>query len=247
MNILRFRSFILFPALHIVVLAVLLTNSNWLLILALGVALAVPIHTMGYSIGYHKLFAHASFNAKKFYPYVSTFIAMLALYGGPLASALAHRIHHKHVDLEKDPHSPCHGLFHAYIGWLWKPKIRPRDMHQVQDLFEKYPWMRRIERYDLLVPLIVYPLLFVISPILGASIMIGCLLSLHIGLCVNAFGHDPKIPGDVKTVDRIWLAKWISPAFNHRQHHTVNNGYDDGSDKVYDFQVYIIEKFLLAK
>ena len=55
----------------------LLTNPNWLLMLLIGLVLAVPIHTMGYSIGYHKLFAHASFKAKRWYPYVSTFIEFL--------------------------------------------------------------------------------------------------------------------------------------------------------------------------
>lgn len=247
MNVLRFRSFVLFPLFHLVVLYVLLTNPSWLLILTVGILSALPIHTFGYSIGYHKMFAHGAFKAKTFYPYLSTFIAMLALYGGPLATSLAHRIHHRFVDTDRDPHSPCHGRWHAYIGWLVKPNLSKRDAIYIKDIVTNYPWTRLAEKYDLAVPLIVYPLLFWISPVLGGIIMIGCLLSLHIGLLVNAYGHDPKIEGEVKTVNRIWLANLITPAFNHRQHHTVNNGYDDGDEHVYDWQALIIRKFLLAK
>ena len=240
MTKIRFRFFLLFPILHLIVAWTLITNPSWILILVLGIVLYYPIHDLGFSIGYHKLFAHKSFKPKKFYPYLTTFICMLALYGGPLASSLIHREHHKHSDAERDPHSPTKGFWHAYLGWTWSYSNQDNHLLKIHDLIKEYPWMIRIEKYELAVPLITYPLLFWISPVVGCAVLIACLLSLHVSMITNAVSHTRQ----GKILDMTWLANWVNPAFNHKYHHTTP-GYDYSTDSVKDRQAWVIEKFLI--
>lgn len=234
--------FLLFPILHLIVAWVLISNSNWALILMLGVVLYYPIHDLGFSIGYHKLFAHRTFKPKSFFPYLTTFICMLALYGGPLASSLIHREHHRFSDTAKDPHSPINGFWHAYIGWTWSYNKQGNSLIRIYDLIKDYTWMNKIEKYDLVVPFIVYPILFWISPVVGGAVLIACLLSLHISMLTNAMSHTKQ----GKILDIAWLANWINPAFNHKYHHT-KPGYDYSTANVKDRQTWVIEKLLMKK
>jgi stearoyl-CoA desaturase (delta-9 desaturase) len=234
--------FLLFPILHLIVAWTLASSSNWALILMLGIVLYYPIHDLGFSIGYHKLFAHRTFKPKIFFPYLTTFICMLALYGGPLASSLIHREHHKFSDTDRDPHSPVKGFWHAYIGWTWSYSKQGNYLLRIYDLIKDYPWISKIEKYDLVVPLVVYPILFWISPVVGGAVLIACLLSLHVSMLTNAMSHTKQ----GKILDIAWLANWINPAFNHRYHHTTP-GYDYSTHDVTDRQAWIIEKLLMKK
>ncbi|HEX2853488.1 MAG TPA: fatty acid desaturase [Opitutaceae bacterium] len=70
------------------------------------------------TLGYHRLFAHMSFQA--LWP-----VRMLTLIFGAAAfenSALNwvsdHRRHHKHVDHEEDPYDITQGFWYAHIGWI---------------------------------------------------------------------------------------------------------------------------------
>jgi stearoyl-CoA desaturase (delta-9 desaturase) len=236
----RFRMFLLFPALHLIAAWILLTNPQWLLILALSIILYSPIHNIGFSIGYHKLFAHRSFKPKTFYPYLATFIGMLSLYGGPLASSLIHREHHKFADEDRDPHSPTKGLWHAYVGWTWSYTKHGNHLLRIYDLIRDYPWTAKIEKYDLLVPLTVYPILFWISPVFGCAVLIACMLSLHTGMLTNTVTHTRQ--GDI--LNLIWLANWVNPIFNHKHHHATH-GYDYTTEQVKDKQAWFIKKFLM--
>ena len=85
---------------------------------------------IGVTVGYHRLFTHRSFQAKRPVQYGFAILGSMAAQG-PLAHWVAdHRKHHAHTDEEGDPHSPhIHehgsgakgvllGLVHAHFGWL---------------------------------------------------------------------------------------------------------------------------------
>jgi stearoyl-CoA desaturase (delta-9 desaturase) len=239
----RTRTFVLFPLFHVIVLYNIITASNPFAILLTGIISYYLIHNLGYSIGYHKLFSHRSFEPKAFYPFFTTVLSMLALYGGPLSSAFVHRQHHTHVDRAGDPHSPQQGRFHAYMGWTWNYRGRAKDIVTISDLLRDYPWMKYIERLDWIVIFIVYALAFSISITLGTGIMLGAILSLHTGFFINAYNHDLGNADNLAN-NKTWLAKWICPAFNHRRHHEQTSGYNDSTPEAYDWQVYMIDKFL---
>src|SRR6476660_1109367 len=85
---------------------------------------------LGVTVGYHRLFTHRSFQAKRPVQYTFATLGSMAAQG-PLAHWVAdHRKHHAHTDEDGDPHSPhVHehgsgargvflGLVHAHFGWL---------------------------------------------------------------------------------------------------------------------------------
>jgi stearoyl-CoA desaturase (delta-9 desaturase) len=94
----------------------------------LAVMLAMYLLTaLGITIGYHRLFTHNAFSAKKPVRYALAVLGSMAVQG-PLSDWVAdHRKHHAHTDEEGDPHSPhvgegsgVAGLWHAHIGWLYR-------------------------------------------------------------------------------------------------------------------------------
>lgn len=77
-------------------------------------------HTLGVTIGYHRLLSHRSFAAPKFVEYFWVLGGYLAFEGSPIWWATIHRAHHRYVDTPLDPHSPRYGLENAHMGWLKK-------------------------------------------------------------------------------------------------------------------------------
>ena len=74
----------------------------------------------GFSItlGYHRLFSHATFRAKLPVRLFTLIFGAAAFENSVLMWASEHRRHHKHVDHDEDPYDITKGFFHAHIGWL---------------------------------------------------------------------------------------------------------------------------------
>jgi len=81
---------------------------------------------LGITVGYHRLFAHRSFQVGP------SWRALLAVLGytagqGPVVYWVAHhRLHHARTDTDSDPHSPidetggisARSFLHAHVGWM---------------------------------------------------------------------------------------------------------------------------------
>src|SRR3984893_18087246 len=81
---------------------------------------AVLLAATGFSItlGYHRLFAHATFRAKLPLRLFTLIFGAAAFENSVLMWASEHRRHHKHVDHDDDPYDITKGFFYAHIGWL---------------------------------------------------------------------------------------------------------------------------------
>jgi stearoyl-CoA desaturase (delta-9 desaturase) len=209
-----------------------------------GTALYYPVQQLGQGIGYHKLFAHRAFTPKKWYPYVATFVASIAFYGDPLSAAMIHRVHHRYSDTDKDPHSPLHGRFHAYLGWMRTYTPDVRDARCISDLIRDYPWMVTFRRYEWLLPWVFHASLFFLSPTVSCAVLIACLLSIHNALAVNAFSHSASVVGDDKAINSAFLARWVNPIFLHRYHHKHGSLVDYSHAGVTDYWAVLIRRFL---
>jgi stearoyl-CoA desaturase (Delta-9 desaturase) len=109
---------------------------NWTtVILALVLATFVELSI---TAGYHRLFAHRTYNAA--WPVKLFFLIFGAagLQGSALQWALDHRDHHNYVDdNEKDPYSIGKGFFWAHMGWLYfKHNDQLKDMEKAGDLMD---------------------------------------------------------------------------------------------------------------
>lgn len=76
----------------------------------------------GVTIGYHRYLTHGGFKTNKC---VEVFFVLGGLFSWEQAAPKwvgVHRAHHQYSDeIEKDPHTPREGLWHAHFGWLLKP------------------------------------------------------------------------------------------------------------------------------
>lgn len=240
--------FFLFPLFHIIYLRTLLSHENIFLHLIGGVALFFIMHNLGPSIGYHKLFAHAAFVPRSFYPFLSVYISMLCFVGGPLGYTVIHTLHHKYADQEMDPHAPNRGRLYAYMGWMLTFKLKEIPK-MVLKLRKQYPWMSSIENWDVVVLSLSYLLFYYISVSLFLCILLGGLLSGHLNGLVNAFAHCNH--GDLGdsdlSLDRPFFAKYLNQVFNHRNHHVNLHNYDTTTFLAKDDQVFFIKYFLQKK
>jgi stearoyl-CoA desaturase (delta-9 desaturase) len=83
----------------------------------------------GVTVGFHRLFTHSSFKAKKALRVALAVAGSLAIQGPVIRWVADHRKHHRYSDHEGDPHSPWRygetvpalvkGMWHAHIGWLF--------------------------------------------------------------------------------------------------------------------------------
>jgi stearoyl-CoA desaturase (Delta-9 desaturase) len=89
---------------------------------------------MSITLGYHRLFSHLSFKAKKPVKLFTLVFGACAFENSCLDWASDHRLHHKHVDHDDDPYDISKGFFWAHMGWLIF-KLRPEPpMDNVNDL-----------------------------------------------------------------------------------------------------------------
>jgi stearoyl-CoA desaturase (delta-9 desaturase) len=95
------------------------------------------IYTMASSLsitlGYHRLFSHATFKAA--WP-VRLFVLVFggaAFEQSAIRWAALHRQHHRHTDTDQDPYNIKRGFFYAHVGWTLV-RIPPIDDSSVRDL-----------------------------------------------------------------------------------------------------------------
>jgi len=91
---------------------------------------------LGITAGYHRMWAHRSYNAILPYRILMLIAGTSCFEGSVLWWARDHRAHHRFSDTEKDPYGVDRGLFWAHIGWLLvkqdHSKIGVTDMSDLQ-------------------------------------------------------------------------------------------------------------------
>ncbi len=99
--------------------------------------------------GYHRYFAHRSYQTSRWFQFVLAFLSETSLHKGVLWWSAKHRHHHRHSDTPEDVHSPgIHGFLFAHLGWIFARKRGQADYDLVKDLAQ-YPelvWLDRFEK-----------------------------------------------------------------------------------------------------
>jgi stearoyl-CoA desaturase (delta-9 desaturase) len=146
-----------FLGLHLACLGVFWVGFSWF---AFGVALAMYCLRMFAITGfYHRYFSHKAFKTSRPVQFAFALIGASSVQRGPLWWAAHHRNHHRTSDTEHDLHSPVtRSLFWSHMGWFMSPRGFVTEHAMVPDLM-KYPELRLLDRYDLLVPVALAALL----------------------------------------------------------------------------------------
>lgn len=177
-------------------------NSMWLFLTVFLVAYIY--HAAGITLGYHRLLSHRSYKCPKLLEYLIVSGGYLCLEGSPIFWVTTHRLHHRYSDKPGDPHSPLDGTWHAFLGWMYKPKVlisKEESEKLAPDLYRD-PVYRFLHvghtHLDgplcLAVSVIYRALLFVFfGPIVFAAELLATLLAFSAPLLVNLYCHKPAL------------------------------------------------------
>jgi stearoyl-CoA desaturase (Delta-9 desaturase) len=69
--------------------------------------------------GYHRLFAHRSYQVRPWVKFLYLAFGAAAFQGSALKWCSAHREHHRHTDSENDPYNIQRGFLYAHMGWVF--------------------------------------------------------------------------------------------------------------------------------
>jgi stearoyl-CoA desaturase (delta-9 desaturase) len=100
---------------------------------------------LGITVGFHRLFTHRAFKARKGVRTTLAILGSMAIEGPVISWVADHRKHHAFSDKPGDPHSPhvdhggglkgaLRGLLHAHVGWLFIHTQRGRHERYAPDL-----------------------------------------------------------------------------------------------------------------
>jgi stearoyl-CoA desaturase (delta-9 desaturase) len=118
--------------------------------LVLFFVLTYSITNLSITAGYHRHFAHRSYEARPWFKMLILFIGAGAFQGSVLQWSADHRRHHNFVDTGKDPHDINRGFWFAHWGWLWhleapqyRGKFPPDLLKDKWVVFQHryYPWL----------------------------------------------------------------------------------------------------------
>ena len=150
---------------------------------------------------YHRYFSHRTFKAPRWVQFGMALLGASAVQRGPLWWAAHHRHHHKYSDQPEDAHSPhVHSFMWSHIGWITAKKNFATDLDAVPDL-AKFPELKFLDRFDLLVPIALGVVMFFFGVFLPESygtsgpqmLVWGFFIStvcLFHGTCtINSFNH----------------------------------------------------------
>lgn len=177
----------------------------WILVLMTTGAITI-------SVGYHRLFCHASFPTHKFWHWLFATTGVLYLLSSPLQWTVTHATHHRWSDTDRDPHpEPLRAMFTKSYRKV------PLDLWKAKRLIRQNRWHLFVDKHYANIWLVLVSLAAAISwefvlyayfPALGIAHFIG---SLH-----NTLSHVGGKPRDW------WFLEFILPAggeWLHARHH----------------------------
>lgn len=224
-----------FLLLHVGCLAVFAVGASRAALLVAAALYAVRMFAV--TAFYHRYFAHKTFRASRALQLVFAVLGACAAQRGPLWWASQHRHHHAHADAEADVHSPHrHGFWRSHCGWfLSRESFRTRT-ELVPDLL-RFPELRFLDRFDVLVPLALAAALYVTgewlastSPQLGTSglqmlvwgFCVSTVAVYHVTFAINSFAHrfgHRRFATRDESRNNFWLALFTFGEGWHNNHH----------------------------
>ncbi|KAF8600828.1 hypothetical protein BDV93DRAFT_496266 [Ceratobasidium sp. AG-I] len=195
--------------------------------------------SFGITIGYHRLWSHRSFIARRPLRLVLAIMGALGFQGSIKWWCLRHRLHHRFTDdPTHDPYAATRGLLYAHVGWIFrKPKYERMSRIDKDDL-ERDPIVRFQHKYYVPIALffgLVAPAL--IANIWGDSFggfvyggILARILIWHCTFMINSLAHWEGLQpytDEVTARGNLILALFTSGEGNHNYHafpHDFRNG-----------------------
>jgi stearoyl-CoA desaturase (delta-9 desaturase) len=224
-----------FLALHLACLAVFAVGVSPF---ALGLTVALyAMRMFAITAFYHRYFSHRTFRTSRTVQFVFALIGASCVQRGPLWWAAHHRNHHRHADTAQDPHSPgLRGFFWSHAGWFLTRAGFRTDWERIPDL-ARYPELRWLDRYDIVVPVVLATALYVMgtllermAPQLGTNgpqllvwgFFISTVALFHATVTINSLAHRfgrRRFDTRDESRNNLWLALLTFGEGWHNNHH----------------------------
>ena len=202
----NWKNVVMVASFHLLAIPILWTFS-WQNLAALLIGNWI-VGSLGVGLGWHRLLTHRGFKAPKWLEYTLSIFATMSMQDPPDKWIATHRMHHKFVDTEKDPHSARSGFWWPQIGWVLWGKAQDHDdatmKKYVPDLLKDRGHVL-ISRF-FYVPIIVSALiLFAIGGwtmvVWGgaARVVVGWHTTWFVNSLAHLYGKRPHDTGDLST------------------------------------------------
>ena len=234
MKNIKFLLLILFP-LHLGLLLFFFLDPNGLhdvLYFLLGYIL---IGGLGVNVGLHRWASHRSVRLKSFVKPVVIFFSIMSCQGHPIWWATVHRgYHHKNADTEADPHTPKHGMWHSFLGWIIAHDVKSLNYKYSSDLFKDRLLNRTLGFYEMIIWIT-----WIISGLISLNFLlfffvVPTIIAFHSEGLVNTFCHSSLGYRNFNTNDNsknisilgyfAWGNGW------HNNHHENPGSFDFGKN-----------------
>ena len=190
-----------FVALHLACLGVIWVGFSWF---ALWTAIALYALRMFAITGfYHRYFSHKAFNTSRPVQFAFAVLGAASVQRGPLWWAAHHRHHHRFADTDQDIHSPRQGFWRSHMGWFLTPRSFGTNHAAIKDLV-RFPELRLLDRFDILVPVLLAVGLYGLGswlamshPALGTNgpqlliwgFFVSTIVLFHVTVTINSLAH----------------------------------------------------------
>ena len=203
-------------------------------------ALLLGANGMAITCGYHRLFAHATYEAHPALQAGYLLFGAMALQNSAVIWSAGHRAHHRYIDdPDRDPYCARRGFWFSHIGWMLRhyPSGEP-DFGCVRDL-QRNPLVRFQHRHYLALTLamnIGLPLLlgWAAGDLVGTFLLAGVLrlvVSHHLTFLINSLAHmwGSQPYSEVNTArDSACIALLTHGEGYHNFHHLFAHDYRNG-------------------
>ena len=148
---------------------------------------------LGISIGYHRILSHKALPISPITKKVLTVLGMFGCQGSSIFWVAMHRgYHHPHADTAKDFHSPYHGKWSAYMGWMFKLGLTDVNLKYAIDLL-KDPFQVFVHKHHYkIIWLTVIAVALIDIRLALYGMIIPMTLAMHQENLVDLFGHTPS-------------------------------------------------------
>lgn len=227
------------------VIGVLLAVNDWSWIYAIYLFIGWTIFGgLGTSIMLHRYFSHRSFTINSKLKIPLYWISCMSGQGSPIWWAALHiGYHHAYADQTKDIHSPIHGFWYAYMGWMFTIKHDTVKLRSVAYWLKDEILLMFHEHYNSII-WGSFVIMFLLNPMFAIWFyIIPVIIDLHSNGLINSVCHTRKFGYRLFQTKDISQNVWWLGLFDwgqgwHNNHHHNPKSFDFGtsvSKKWYEF------------
>jgi len=211
----------------------------------------------GISGGYHRLFAHGTYEAHPILKIFYLIFGAASFESSALKWASDHRRHHAYIDEDQDPYNIKRGFWWAHIGWILTKDPASQGITKVGDL-ERDPWIKfQHNHYGAVAFVFGLGLPAAIGWLCGdvwGGLLIGGFLRLvffyHSTFSINSVAHlwgSQPYSDDDSSRDS-WFTAFLTMGEGfHNFHHTFSADYRNGVNPwEYDPTKWILNGFTVV-